>query len=45
VLAELVKLGEKDPSVLEEAIERYGLDFSQVPFFGQPGGSPDDITR
>jgi len=45
VLAELVKLGEKDRSVLNEAIERYGLDFSKVPFFGQPGGSPDDITR
>jgi hypothetical protein len=45
VLAELVKLGEKDRSVLSDAIERYELDFSQVPFFGQPGGSPDDITR
>ena len=45
VLAELVKLGEKDASVLNEAIERYALDFSKVPFFGQPGGSPDDITR
>jgi pyruvate dehydrogenase E1 component len=45
VLAELVKLGEKDRTVLNEAIERYGLDFSKVPFFGQPGGSPDDITR
>jgi pyruvate dehydrogenase E1 component len=45
VLAELVKLGEKDRSVLNEAIERYELDFSKVPFFGQPGGSVDDITR
>jgi pyruvate dehydrogenase E1 component len=45
VLAELVKLGEKDRSVLNEAIERYELDFSKVPFFGQPGGSADDITR
>ncbi len=45
VLAELVKLGEKDRSVLVDAIERYGLDFSQVPFFGQPGGTIDDITR
>jgi hypothetical protein len=40
-----VKLGEKDRSVLNEAIERYELDFSKVPFFGQPGGSADDITR
>jgi pyruvate dehydrogenase E1 component len=45
VLAELVKLGEKDRSVLGEAIARYELDFSKVAFFGQPGGSPDDITR
>jgi len=45
VLAELVKLGEKDRSVLSEAMVRYELDFAQEPFFGQPGGSPDDITR
>jgi pyruvate dehydrogenase E1 component len=44
-LAELVKLGEKDRSVLGEAIERYALDFSKVPFFGQPGGTSDDVTR
>jgi len=44
VLAELVKLGEQDGSVLAGAIERYALDFSRVPFFGQPEGS-DDITR
>jgi len=30
--------------VLGEAIERYGLDFTRVPFFGQPGGA-DDVTR
>jgi pyruvate dehydrogenase E1 component len=45
VLAELVKLGEKDRGVLGEAIARYGLDFSKVPYFGQPGGAPDDVTR
>jgi hypothetical protein len=39
-----VKLGEQEHGVLAEAIERYGLDFSRVPFFGQPGGS-DDVTR
>jgi pyruvate dehydrogenase E1 component len=44
-LAELVKLGDKDRSVLSEAIERYALDFSKVPFFGQPGGTADDVTR
>jgi pyruvate dehydrogenase E1 component len=44
-LAELVKLGEKDRSVLGEVIERYALDFSKVPFFGQPGGTSDDVTR
>ena len=44
VLAELVKLGEMDESVLHEAIERYDLDFDRVPFFGQPGDT-DDRTR
>jgi pyruvate dehydrogenase E1 component len=44
VLAELVKLGRRDRFVLTEAIERYRLDFSRVPFFGQPGAT-DDITR
>jgi pyruvate dehydrogenase E1 component len=44
VLAELVKLGELDASVLPEAIERYDLDFDRVPFFGQPGPT-DDRTR
>ena len=44
VLAELVKLGERDASVLGEAIAWYGLDFDRIPFFGQPGGA-DDVTR
>jgi pyruvate dehydrogenase E1 component len=44
VLAELVKLGKLERSVLPKAIERYGLDFERIPFFGQPG-STDDITR
>jgi pyruvate dehydrogenase E1 component len=44
VLAELVKLGRRERTVLTEAIERYRLDFSRVPFFGQPGET-DDITR
>ncbi|MFU8841822.1 MAG: transketolase-like TK C-terminal-containing protein, partial [Nitriliruptoraceae bacterium] len=41
VLAELVKLGELDESVLVEAIERYDLDFDRIPFFGQPGENND----
>lgn len=41
VLAELVKAGDLPISVLTDAIERYSLDFSQVPFFGQPGESTD----
>ncbi|MEX2532917.1 MAG: hypothetical protein WD360_03025, partial [Nitriliruptoraceae bacterium] len=41
VLAELVKAGDLPGSVLTDAIERYNLDFSQVPFFGQPGASTD----
>jgi len=41
VLAELVKLGELDESVLPEAIEKYDLDFARVPFFGQPGSNTD----
>ena len=44
VLAELVKLGRLDRSVLSKAIERYDLDFERIPYFGQPG-STDDITR
>ncbi len=44
MLAELVKLKSIDPVVLPEAIERYGLDFGRVPFFGQPGPT-DDVTR
>ena len=44
VLAELVKQGEMDESVLPKAIEHYGLDFERIPFFGQPC-STDDITR
>jgi pyruvate dehydrogenase E1 component len=44
VLAELVKLGKLDGSVLSKAIERYQLDFERIPFFGQPG-SNDDITH
>jgi pyruvate dehydrogenase E1 component len=44
VLAELVKLGTLERSVLTKAIERYGLDFERIPFFGQPGAT-DDITR
>jgi pyruvate dehydrogenase E1 component len=46
VLAELVKLGKLDASVLPKAIERYELDFEKIPFFGQPGGTgSDDVTR
>ena len=45
VLAELVKLGRRDASVLQEAIERYGLDFGEVPFFGQPGREDDPPRR
>jgi pyruvate dehydrogenase E1 component len=41
VLAELVKTGDLPHKVLTDAIERYDLDFSQVPFFGQPDGSTD----
>ncbi len=44
VLAELAKTGELDPKVPAEAIERYGLDFGRVPFFGQPGAT-NDVTR
>jgi pyruvate dehydrogenase E1 component len=44
VLAELVKLGEVDASVLPKAMERYELDFERIPFFGQPG-TTDDVTR
>lgn len=41
VLAELVKTGDLEHTVLNDAISRYNLDFSQVPFFGQPDGSTD----
>jgi len=41
VLAELVKLGKLDASVLTKAIEQYELSFDRVPFFGQPGESAD----
>jgi pyruvate dehydrogenase E1 component len=44
VLAELVKLEEVDRKVLTDAIERYGLDFERIAFFGQPGET-DDVTR
>jgi pyruvate dehydrogenase E1 component len=44
VLAELVKLGEFDASVLPKAMERYELDFERIPYFGQPG-TTDDVTR
>ena len=44
VLAELVKLERLDASVLPDAMERYGLDFERIPFFGQPGDT-DDVTR
>jgi pyruvate dehydrogenase E1 component len=44
VLAEQVKLGRFEEKVLPEAIERYGLNFEHIPFFGQPGDS-DDVTR
>jgi len=44
VLAELVKLGALERGVLADALERYGLDFDRVPFFGQPTPT-DDITR
>ncbi len=44
VLAELVKLERLDASVLPKAMERYGLDFERIPFFGQPGGTAD-VTR
>jgi hypothetical protein len=40
-----VKLGRRDVSVLTEAIERYGLDFGEVPFFGQPAREQDGPTR
>jgi pyruvate dehydrogenase E1 component len=44
VLAELVKLEALDRQVLTDAIERYGLDFERIAFFGQPGET-DDVTR
>jgi pyruvate dehydrogenase E1 component len=44
VLAELVKLDQLESKVLNEAIERYGLDFERIPYFGQPGSNAD-ITR
>ena len=44
VLAELVKLGEREEKVLPQAMERYELDFERIPFFGQPGDT-DDVTR
>jgi pyruvate dehydrogenase E1 component len=44
VLAELVKLGTVDRTVLTDAIERYGLDFERIAFFGQPGET-DDVTH
>ena len=44
ILAELVKLGELDAAVLPKAMERYGLDFDRIPYFGQAGAT-DDITR
>jgi len=44
VLAELVKAGELESDVLDKAIKQYDLDFSRVPFFGQPGAS-SDVTR
>jgi pyruvate dehydrogenase E1 component len=44
VLAELVKLDQLEGKVLNEAIERYELDFARIPFFGQPGDTTD-VTR
>jgi pyruvate dehydrogenase E1 component len=44
VLAEQVKLGRLEGKVLNEAIERYDLDFGRIPFFGQPGDNAD-VTR
>jgi len=43
VLAELVKSGRMDAEVLPKAMERYGLDFERIPFFGQPG-TTEDVT-
>jgi pyruvate dehydrogenase E1 component len=46
VLAELVKAGTLEPKVLDDALERYDLDFGRIPFFGQPEPVPDhDVTR